>query len=103
MDNWKEYLLVLVIGAWGGIVNSLSTMRRSSSKGEKLAFSLVVLIADLACAAFCGLVAYWVVRDMDIPPGMIYAAAGVAGHMGSRTLFLLETRIESLLGNTPRQ
>lgn len=89
VDNapgWLTYLGVLAVSGWGGVVSWIQRRR----SGEARPFSFVELIGEIATASFCGLIAFWLCQEAQLSKYATAAITGVAGHLGSRGLFLLE-------------
>ena len=86
VDALVTYLGVLVVSGWGGVVSWLQRRRSGSTRP----FSLIELIGEVATASFCGLIAFWLCQEAHLSKYLTAAITGVAGHMGSRGLFLLE-------------
>lgn len=55
-----------------------------------ITFTWIGLIGEFVSAAFIGLVVLLIAKASGISPEMSGALAGLSGHMGVRTLFLLE-------------
>ena len=84
--DWLTYVGVLAVSGWGGVVSWIQRRR----SGEARPFSFVELIGEIATASFCGLIAFWLCQEAQISKYATAAITGVAGHLGSRGLFLLE-------------
>lgn len=83
----REYGLVLAVSLLGGLVSFYAKVR----SGAVQAFSLFVLIGELATSAFAGLLAFWVCSGFDVGAFWTATIAGIAGHMGSKAIALAET------------
>lgn len=92
----NTYLLVLALAVWGGVVNFLFHLRQGRYTGG---FSIYALISDIVTSGFAGLLAFWVCSETELLQGTYwtYVIVGIAGHMGSRTIALLETRLSPWL------
>ena len=84
-DLWT-YLAVVAVSGWGGVVSWIQRRRT----GQARPFSFVELVGEVATASFCGLIAFWLCQEAGLSKYATAAVTGVAGHMGSRGLFLLE-------------
>ena len=84
-DFWT-YLAVVAVSGWGGVVSWIQRRRT----GQARPFSFVELIGEVATASFCGLIAFWLCQEAQLSKYATAAITGVAGHLGSRGLFLLE-------------
>lgn len=81
-----HYLWPAILASWGGLVHYIQRSRRSRY------FSIVELIGELVTSAFAGIITYMVSLHLHMDPIPAAALAGIAGHMGSRSLFLLENK-----------
>ena len=81
------------MGIWGGTANYLSRQRR-----EKTPFSIIELVGEWAISGFSGIVTAYICVDLDLSFALTSAAAGVAGHMGGRAVYLIEQSITKRLG-----
>lgn len=86
LDALVTYLGVLVVSGWGGVVSWIQRRR----SGQARPFSFVELVGEIATSSFCGLIAFWLCQEAELSKYLTAAIIGVAGHMGSRGLFLLE-------------
>lgn len=82
----KQYAFVLGLSLLGGFVSWINRVR----KGESTAASLNALIGELCTSALAGLLAFFLCEWMNSPPLLTAAVAGIAGHMGTRGITLLE-------------
>lgn len=82
----KQYGLILGIALLGGIVSWYSKVKR----GELSPFSLHHLMGELVTSALAGLLCFWLCEWAGFPPLLTAALAGVAGHMGTKAITLLE-------------
>lgn len=80
------YAAIVFVAAWGGVVSWIQNRKR----GVARPFSFVELIGEITTASFCGLLACLLCQEAGLSIELTAAIAGVAGHMGSRGLFLLE-------------
>lgn len=83
--NIFTYVLLLLMSLWGGLVNYLSRMRT-----ESILFRFLELFIDTAISCFAGFLVGIAALSMGVSPLLSMAIAGVAGHAGCRTLFLLD-------------
>ena len=84
--DWLTYVGVLAVSGWGGVVSWIQRRRA----GQARPFSFVELVGEVATASFCGLIAFWLCQEAGLSKYVTAAITGVAGHLGSRGLFLLE-------------
>jgi hypothetical protein len=88
---------VFFVSALGGLASWVRKVRA----GNVRVFNIVELIGELIVSAFAGLLTYWICRAAALDEWSTAAAVGIAGHMGSRALFLLENTIEARLRKAP--
>lgn len=87
------YLWVIGLSVLGGIVSFMRKLRL----GIVRRFSIVEFIGELVTSGFVGVVTFWLCEEAGIAP--LYAAVmvGIAGHMGTRLIFLMECWLEKRL------
>jgi len=93
------YLLVLFISFWGGLVNFLHKLKRFKYRKAKTSSLLIDLSVDLIISGFSGLVVFWICMWKGVDPLLSAPITGIAGHLGSRTIFLLEKVLETKAKN----
>lgn len=84
-DSW----VFLLFAMWGGLCHYIGGVRAG-----KRPLSLFELAGDLAYSAFAGILTAAVCEHFQIGEWLTFASVGMAGHMGSRTIFLLEQAIK---------
>jgi hypothetical protein len=82
----KQYALFLGIALLGGFVSWLNKVRA----GVISAASINHLVGELCTSAFAGLLCFWVCEYYGVPPLVTGTLTGIFGHMGTRSLTLLE-------------
>ena len=92
--GWMTYLFVIFVSCWGGLVQYLYKIQ--NKKGGR--FSVLALVSDLAISGFSGVIVFWICVWKDVDMILTSVAIGIAGHLGSRTLFLLERTLEARYG-----
>lgn len=80
------WALAVGMSLMGGFVNWYGRVKA----GHTRAFNMIELVGEVVVSGFVGLGAFMVAAGMGFDAGICAAAAGVAGHMGTRLLFLLE-------------
>ncbi len=65
--------------------------------GQARAFNIAEFIGEVVTSAVVGVAMFMAARAADMPEGLCAAMASVAGHMGTRLMFLAETLIEGWL------
>jgi hypothetical protein len=79
-----QYAGVIGLSVWGGVVNYL---RNRKSREE---FSIMELIGEVATSGFAGVITFYLCEYAGLDALFTAATVGVAGHMGGRTIILLE-------------
>ena len=88
--SWVTYLWVIGLSLWGGLVSFYTKVQ----KGIVRAFNLTELLGELATSGLTGVVTFYLCELSDTPPLLSAVFIAVSGHMGSRLIFMLESRIE---------
>lgn len=83
--------LPILLSAWGGLVNFYFRWRHVPRASYH--FSAVELIGDVATSAFSGVLFFLIAVSLGCGTDWSAVIAGIGGHMGSRSLFLLERRV----------
>jgi LydA holin phage, holin superfamily III len=91
--SFVTYAWVLGLSLWGGTVNYLRRLKLQKAQP----FSLIELIGDLTISGFSGMITFYLCEASKLDQILTAAIVGIAGHMGSRTIFLLETLIQERL------
>lgn len=79
------WVILMCLAAWGGTANYLSRLKRN-----KQSFSVVELVGEWVISAFAGFMAALACIELGYSFAVAAAAAGVAGHMGGRSIYLIE-------------
>jgi len=85
IEHGYGYFWFVLLAVWGGTANYIS--RR---KTDSMPFSFVELIGEWTISGFAGVITVLICQEFGISQMMTYAAAGIAGHMGGRSIFILE-------------
>ncbi len=85
------YAGVLLLAVWGGVVSWIQ--RNKDSR----VMSVAELLGEIVISGFSGIMVFFICEAHQVPPLMTAALVGVAGHLGSRTIFLLEQRLGDYL------
>lgn len=80
------YAWVFGLSALGGFVSFM----RKVKEGKARAWNFVEFVGEIVTSAFAGVITFWLCEWARIPPLMTAAMVGIAGHMGSRAIYLLE-------------
>lgn len=78
------HALAIAIALWGGLISYARSII-----GGRRAFSWLDMTIELLSSAFAGLLAYWVALGAGLDGYIAGAVAGVAGHAGTSSLYLL--------------
>ena len=90
---WITYAWVIVLSVIGGVVNFMRKLTRGISRP----FNIVELIGELVTSGFAGVLTFWLCVWSGVSPLLTGVIVGVAGHMGSRLIFILEEKLEQRL------
>jgi hypothetical protein len=82
----KQYALIIGIAVAGGFASWYAKVR----KGELPGWSIHHLIGELATSAFAGMLCFWICEWMGAPSLLTATLAGIAGHMGTNAITLVE-------------
>jgi len=88
--SYLTYLLAFLFSSWGGIVSYLGKV----NNGITRRFSITELVGEVCTSGFVGIVTFLLCQSAHIDQLATAALVGISGHMGSRTLFLLETMLQ---------
>jgi NhaP-type Na+/H+ and K+/H+ antiporter len=80
------YVWVVLLSATGGLVSYM----RKVKAGATHKFSMTELVGELVTSSFAGMLTFYVCEWSGLHPLLTAAFVGISGHMGSRSLFLLE-------------
>jgi len=85
VENGAGYLWFVFLAIWGGTASYVSRLKKS-----KGCFSLVELLGEWTISGFSGIITAYVCNHFELEFFMTAALAGMAGHMGGRSIFLIE-------------
>lgn len=91
-EGWS-WLVFLGLAFWGGTVNYLGRI-----KANREPFSLVELVGEWAISGFAGVLIAFLCFEMGYSWHFTAFASGIAGHMGGRTIYMLEGVVKSKMG-----
>lgn len=81
-----SYIIALTLAGWGGVAHYMKRLRETPTS----VFTFAELIGELCISSFAGIMVFlmceWLMTDRIFSA----AAAGVAGHMGSKAIYSLE-------------
>ncbi|NLR74208.1 phage holin family protein [Leeia aquatica] len=90
------YGWVMGLSMLGGAVSHLQRINALRLRFRWLAFA-----AELLTSGFVGLLTYWLCQAAAMSAPMTAVMVGIAGHMGTRSLFRLEKLYGRLFGENP--
>ena len=90
------YVWVIGLSAWGGVAGYI---RRIKTK-NMTHFSLAELVGEICISGFVGVLTFYFCESANINQVMAAALVGISGHMGSRSLYFLESVIKKKISQT---
>lgn len=84
--SFLTYSWVFALAMLGGVVSFM----RKLQQGHVRAFNIAEFIGEIMTSAFAGVLTFWMCEHASLSPLVTAALVGVAGHMGSRAIFLFE-------------
>ncbi len=88
------YGWVFALSLLGGAASWAKKVR----EGHTRAFNLVELVGELVISSFAGMFTFFLCRWAGVNDWLSAALIGIAGHMGSRAIFLGEQLLERWFG-----
>lgn len=88
------YFWVLGISIWGGFVGYLRKVR----EGHTPRFSITELVGEVCTSAFSGVLTFYLCELAKFDPLLTAAFVGIAGHMGSRAIYIIEKFLRDKFG-----
>lgn len=88
IQEFKEmlgYFWLTILAIWGGTANYMTRL-----KENKTAFSFAELVGEWAISGFAGLITAFMCVEAGLTWQMTAVFTGVAGHLGGRTIAMLE-------------
>ena len=86
LSFFQQLMAFATLAGLGGVVNYLTTLKT----GRKFKWSAFWI--ELVCSAFVGVIFGLFFVATDMPIIMSLAGAGVAGHLGTRSLMMLRSK-----------
>ena len=86
LSFFQQLIAFAALAGLGGVVNYLTTLKT----GKKFKWSSFWI--ELVCSAFVGVIFGLFFVATDMPIYMALAGAGVAGHLGTRSLMMLREK-----------
>lgn len=86
LSFFQQLCAFAVLAGFGGIVNYLSTIKANKR------FKFSSFFIELVCSAFVGVIFGLFFIATNMPVVLALAGAGVAGHLGTRSLMMLRQK-----------
>ncbi len=86
------YGWVMFIAIWGGLANYVRKIRCGLAK-----LSLTEVIGEMCISAFVGIITFFMCESAHISPVLSAALIGISGHMGSRSMMMIEKMVEAII------
>lgn len=93
-ELFDSYIVGPILALMGGVVTYIQRLRKS----HKVSFSLAELVGECTIAGFVGVLTMLMCAAYAVGPELSAALTGIAGHMGSRALFLIEQAVSRRIG-----
>ncbi len=95
IDGLMTWGLVMILSIWGGMISYIRRARLGSAK-----FNIVELIGEISTSAFVGVITFNLCQFAGFGMALSAALVGIAGHMGSRGLYILQIILQKRVGIT---
>lgn len=82
-----------ILAIWGGTASYIGRQRKMNKQ-----FRLVELIGEWIISGFAGVVVAYVCYEFQFSWSLTCFMSGIAGHMGGRAIYLLESRFKKIVG-----
>lgn len=90
LKNIVPTLWMVGVAAAGGAVSFYQKVK----DGKARALNVSELIGEMLVSSFVGLVTYWLCKSYGVNEYLTAAGVAIAGHMGTRAIFIAEQWIE---------
>ncbi len=92
------YAWVCALSCLGGATSFAAKVRTGKARW----FNFTELLGELVTSAFTGILTFYLCQNANFNGLLTAALVGIAGHMGSRAIFVMERLFEQrILGQTP--
>jgi hypothetical protein len=98
LDTGLQYIGLVIIAVFGGIIDHLTKLR----SGEIPVFKLIALLIDIIGSGFAGIIVALIAMSADLRIELVFALAGISGHYGARTLYILQAIIAKKLDKSDK-
>lgn len=88
--GWITYAWVFALACLGGATSFFAKVRAGTARW----FNLTELLGELFTSAFAGVITFYLCEASKFPGLLTAALVGIAGHMGSRAIYVLERFFE---------
>lgn len=88
--TFMTYAWVVAVSALGGIASFAGKVKAGQARWVNFA----ELLGELFISAFAGIITYWLAKYAGLNEYLTAAFIGIAGHMGSRAVFMAEKWFE---------
>jgi hypothetical protein len=90
-DGFLQLMPVVVVALLGGLVSFISKVR----SGDTRIWNFSEFFGDMFTSSIAGIFFYWICRGLELNEWFTAAIIGMAGHAGSRGIFMLEKTVEA--------
>lgn len=90
VENGLGYFWFIFMAIWGGTASYISRIKRT-----KTGFSLIELFGEWTISGFAGMLTAYMCQSIELDFYATACAVGIAGHMGGRGLFLVESYVQN--------
>ena len=96
--GWITYGWVVALSLLGGTASFFGKVKAGAARW----FNIAELVGEMFISAFAGVVTFYLCEWSGFSPLLTAVLVAVAGHMGTRAIFVLERFFEQrILGQTP--
>lgn len=85
---------IIIVAVLGGIAN----FWRKANRGDVRPTNIAELVGECFISGFAGVLTYWAIHSWIGSPFIEAATVGIAGHAGSRAIFLIENWLAERAG-----
>lgn len=97
LDALLSWALLIGLSLWGGFASFM----RKMEIGHVRPFNITELVGELTISGFTGVLFANLCDYYGCPTPLKYAIVGITSHMGSRALFMLESKANAKFGLPP--
>ena len=94
---WVSWVWVALFSVLGGCVSWAQKCRA----GQARWFNVVEFVGEIAISAFTGVITFMFLRSYGVDEMPAVACTGIASHMGTRGLYVLEQYVSKKFGLDP--